>query len=222
MTGGSPDGFHHGGIYGECHVEGGMTAHYRARDPQRLAFVAARYKNVAKMLEGRREVLEIGCADGYFSPIVRQHVGALTAIDTDAASIVEANLAYSIHWPIEFKCMDAMAQPSDWFAKFDAIYALDVLEHIPSGKAEERFLMLLAGCNRNENYRVVIGTPSLESQAYASPLSKAGHVNCKTGAQLRKTLEWHFTHVIPFSMTDDAIYSGFSPMARYYLALCVG
>lgn len=211
-------------IYAPCHELGGMTAHYRAHDPQRLAFVAARYLFVAKMLEGCTNVLEIGCADGEFTPIVRQHVGALTAIDTDRASIAEANLA----WPldgrrsIDFRCMDAMAQPELWFADFDGIYALDVLEHIPAGEPEKQFLRRLAARSSMGDYCVVVGMPSLESQSHASELSRAGHVNCKTGPEFSKTLRAHFAHVLPFSMTDGALYPGFSPMARYYLAVCTG
>ena len=47
----------------------------------------SRYKFVAKMLEGYRSVLEVGCADAFGSRIVGQATGKLTAIDFDAAAI---------------------------------------------------------------------------------------------------------------------------------------
>ena len=51
-------------------------------DPKRLAFTLARYKFVAKMLAGRRNVLEIGCADAFGTRIVQQAVDKVTATDS--------------------------------------------------------------------------------------------------------------------------------------------
>jgi hypothetical protein len=62
--------------------------------------------------------------------------------------------------------------------------------------------------------------PSLESQAHASPQSKAGHVNCKSGPELRKAMEKYFHSVFVFSMNDEVVHTGFYPMAHYLLALC--
>ena len=42
---------------------------------------------------------------------------------------------------------------------------------------------------------VIIGMPSLESQTWASPQSKAGHVNCKSGEELKSTLLRFFKNV---------------------------
>ena len=64
--------------------------------------------------------------------------------------------------------------------------------------------------------------PSLESQAYASPQSKAGHVNCKSGEALKKTMECHFHTVFVFSMNDEVVHTGFHKLAHYLFALCVG
>jgi protein-L-isoaspartate O-methyltransferase len=204
-------------IYAECHAEGGMTAHYRNRDPQRLAFVAARYLFVAKMLEGCEDVLEVGCADGYFSPIVRQHVGGLSAIDSDTKSIAQAQRLDAKHWPVMFAANELRDLNEEALRTFDAAYALDVLEHIPTGAQERAFLGSLAHIGR-----VVIGMPSAASQVYASELSKQGHTNCKSGPELMDTLSEVWSTVLPFSMNDMALYPGFSPMARYYLAVCIG
>jgi len=67
----------------------------------------------------------------------------------------------------------------------------------------------------------IIGIPSLESQAYASPGSREGHVNCKSGITLQTLLLQYFDHVFLFSMNDEVVHTGFSKMAHYLLALCV-
>src|SRR5438045_8056364 len=58
-------------------------------DPRRLLFVLSRYKFVAKMLAGKRRVLEVGCADAFGTRLVQQEVGAGTATDLDRKSVVE-------------------------------------------------------------------------------------------------------------------------------------
>lgn len=55
---------------------------------------------------------------------------------------------------------------------------MDVLEHIgPNDEAD--FLSNICKSLR-PNGAAIIGMPSIESQVYASPASKAGHVNCKS------------------------------------------
>ena len=51
----------------------GIMSNQRWRDdPRGLLFILARYKFVAKMLCGRRSVVEIGCADAFGTRIVQQ------------------------------------------------------------------------------------------------------------------------------------------------------
>lgn len=66
----------------------------------------------------------------------------------------------------------------------------------------------------------IIGSPSIQSQAYASPPSKAGHVNCKSGPELKATMQRFFHNVFIFSMNDEVVHTGFYPMAHYLWALC--
>ncbi|CCQ53625.1 hypothetical protein CWATWH8502_2077 [Crocosphaera watsonii WH 8502] len=67
-----------------------------------------------------------------------------------------------------------------------------------------------------------MGMPSLESQAYASEGSKQGHVNCKTGKDLKALMLDYFHNVFMFSMNDEVVHTGFFPMSHYLFALGVG
>lgn len=203
--------------YDNEHAHGGMSKWAYESDPKRLCFHLARYKHTAKLLEGFGRVLEVGCADGFGTRIVRQHVGALTAIDTDSRSIEEAKLASSEQWPIDFRYGDlqdllphiGIAEP------YDAVYALDVLEHI---SPDDDFLRAMARVASV----AVIGTPSKESQRYASEMSKLGHVNCYSGTDLRARLRQFWDQVFLFTMHDEVLGTSYAPMAQYLLALCVG
>ena len=204
-----------GAIYDPCHAAGGMTAYEWERDPKRIGFILARYKFVAKMLEGLERVLEVGCADGFGTRIVRQSVGRMSALDIDAKSIMEAIEANKdTKWGVDYHVHDYCR--TMFPGAFDAVYALDVLEHLHH--SEERAFLLNM---RQQADVAIIGCPSLESQAYASELSKQGHINCKTGAALKNTLMQYWRNVFMFGMNDETLHTGFAPMVQYRLALCV-
>ena len=186
-------------------------------DPRRLAFTLARYKFVAKMMSGRTHVIEIGCADAFASRIVLQEVQKLTVIDFDPVFIQDVESRIDPDWPLEAHVHDMVAAP--FGGRFDGAYALDVLEHIKPSD-EDTFLANISS-SLAENAVGVFGMPSLESQTYASPGSKLGHVNCKTGDDFKATLARHFKNVFIFSMNDEVVHTGFYPMAHYLLALCV-
>jgi len=189
------------------------------QDPKRLTFLLSRYKFVSRMFEGQQRVLEVGCADGFGSRIVRQTVGSLTALDFDPIFIADAKAHVSPDWPITFVQHDMLEGPLP--QRYSGAYALDVLEHIAPGDAEARFLSNI--CNSLEDSGVaIIGMPSIESQEYASPASMEGHINCQSGSHLRSTLLEYFTNCFMFSMNDEVVHTGFQPMAHYLLALCVG
>ena len=184
-------------------------------DPRRLVFTLSRYKFVSKMLSGKRAVLEVGCGDAFASRIVKQEVEALTVIDFDPVFIADIEERADPAWPIKAAVHDILKGPYD--GSFDGIYTLDVLEHI-APEDEERFLRnVLASLKPGGAF--IAGMPSLESQAHASPQSRQGHVNCKTGKELKRMLERHFGNVFLFSMNDEVVHTGFLPTANYLLAV---
>lgn len=187
-------------------------------DPKRLVFMLSRYKFVAKMFSGMKNVLEIGCADAFGTRIVLQEVGRVTAIDFDPVFVRDALERMDARWAFECKVHDILAGPVG--GPFDAAYALDVIEHIAKTD-EHRFLSHIAQSLVPEGV-LIIGTPSLQSQVYASPFSKEGHVNCKDHVELKLLLLQYFHNVFLFSMNDEVIHTGFYPMAHYLLALCAG
>ncbi len=185
-------------------------------DPKRLLFVLARYKFVAKMLAGSTKVLEVGCADAFGSRIVLQEVEGVTAVDFDSVFVDDVLQRMDEHWKIDCRTHDMLAGPVE--GDFDAAYTLDVIEHIPV-EQERRFLSNIVRSLREPGV-LIVGTPSLESQRYASAPSKEGHVNCKDHCALKGLLADFFEHVFIFSMNDEVVHTGYYPMAHYLLALC--
>ncbi|MBV8091309.1 MAG: methyltransferase domain-containing protein [Alphaproteobacteria bacterium] len=193
-----------------------MTNQVWHEDPRRLAFILARYKFVAKMLSGYHAVAEVGCGDAFATRIVQQEVDSVTPYDFDPLFIKDIRRRQSAKWPLSPQLHDILERPLS--RRYDAIYSLDVIEHIPAER-EDTFVNNL-GASLNPHGVLIIGSPSLESQVYASPQSKIGHVNCKSGHALKLLLERHFHTVFVFSMNDEVVHTGFYPMAHYFLAIC--
>lgn len=183
----------------------GLMSSYRwAHDPKTVLFMLSRYKFVSKMVEGKHKVLEIGCGDAFGSRLVAEVVEHLDCYDQDKQMIESAapHPKISYHWQRFVH------------GEYDAAYALDVVEHMPHDEMRE-LLRVLRGSAR----MVIIGSPSLESQAYASPLSAENHINCMTGIELRYEMKRHFREVLLFSMNDEIVGTGFSPMSHYNFAI---
>lgn len=186
------------------------------QDPRRTLFTLARYKFVSKMFAGRQNVLEVGCADAFGTRIVQQTVGRVTAVDFDPLFIEDVKRRMNPHWAFNVAVHDMLSGPVP--GSFDAVYALDVLEHIDPAR-ETQFLTNALGTMQSHGV-AIFGMPSLESQPYASPQSKEGHVNCKSMPDLKALMETFFHSVFMFSMNDETVHTGYHKMAHYILALC--
>lgn len=193
-----------------------MTNQVYQDDPRRLAFMLARYKFVSKMITGKRIVAELGCGDAFGSRIVLQEVGELDVYDFDPLFIADIKDRASSKWPLAAREHDILTGPLE--KQYDAIYSLDVMEHIVK-ESEDVYIDNLR-LSLNPHGVLIVGMPSLESQTYASPVSKEGHVNCKSGVDLKSVLEKYFHNVFLFSMNDEVVHTGFTPMAHYLLAVC--
>jgi 2-polyprenyl-3-methyl-5-hydroxy-6-metoxy-1,4-benzoquinol methylase len=104
--------------------------------------------------------------------------------------------------------------------RFDAAFSLDVVEHIPE-KQEDVYVRNIAK-SLTPNGVFICGSPSIESQPYASPMSKEGHINCKSGKVLQSLLKKYFHNAFLFGMNDEVLHTGFAPMCHYLFVLAVG
>lgn len=186
------------------------------RDPRLLGFVAARHKLVAKILEGL-DILEIGCQEGFGTMFVAPYVKSVTCIDFYPPFVEGFHNYMAPYLP---NCSVKQGDITKEFFKgpFNGAFALDVLEHI---EASEEHLFWENLCKSiTPTATAIVGMPSLESQVYASEASKLGHVNCKTGAELKSIASKYFLNVIMLSMNDEMLHNGFMPMSHYIIAIC--
>lgn len=186
------------------------------RDPRLIGFIAARHKAVAKILEGKR-VLEIGCQEGFGTMFVAPYVHHVTCVDF-YEPFVEGFRLYTQPFVANARVIHADILDGPILGPFEGAFALDVLEHIDPEREPSFWLNL---CDSLEPSGIaIIGMPSLESQVYASDASRIGHVNCKTGSELRRVADRYFSNVFMLSMNDEMLHNGFFPMSHYLFAIC--
>jgi 2-polyprenyl-3-methyl-5-hydroxy-6-metoxy-1,4-benzoquinol methylase len=194
-----------------------MTSAAWHQDPRRLLFLFSRYKFVAKMFTGKQKVLEVGCGDALGTRMVLQNAASVCAVDFDPIFVKDVNERMDPRWEFECKVHDMMAGPVA--GSFDAAFSLDVVEHI--AQSDEHIFLSNIVESLTEDGVAIIGTPSIQSQVYAHPASKEGHINCKDEPSLREIMNRFFRNVFIFSMNDEVVHTGFHPMAQYLLALGV-
>jgi 2-polyprenyl-3-methyl-5-hydroxy-6-metoxy-1,4-benzoquinol methylase len=187
-------------------------------DPRRLTFTFSRYKFVSKMFEGMENVLEVGCGDGFASRIVQQSVKNLTLTDFDQHFINDIRERELPEWKFKNIIQHDLILGGAVAGTYDGIYSLDVLEHIQP--ADEFVFLKNIISSLAEHGTLIMGMPTLESQVYASPISKAGHVNCQSVPQLKTTMQQFFHNVYMFSMNDEVVHTGYHKMSHYVFALC--
>lgn len=174
----------------------------------------ARYKFVARILKKTDRVLEIGSGSGLGSIFLSQHSEYVTGLDVKSTEVEEAK-AINRRDNVDFIVGDFFNL--DETLKYDVIVALDVIEHMP----EDVGHLFVAAISRHlkPTGMAVIGTPSLYSYEYQSPLSKASHVKCYDQQELLGVIDNYFGRTVAFSMNDELVHTGFHKMAWYYFVL---
>jgi len=196
---------------------GPWTSHIWRSDPRHLAFMLARYKFVAKMLEGRKSAIEVGCGDAFGTPIVAQTVKRVHCIDFES-NLFEDNQLRNERPNISFEVLDICKEVPK--GPFEAAYSMDVIEHVPANIEDRLMTNVCAALTPQSVF--IMGTPNVTASQYASPASMEGHINLKSGRELKALMEKYFHNAFLFSMNDEVEHTGYSPMAHYIIAMGVG
>ena len=196
---------------------GVSTIETYVEDPKCLAFVASRYKFASKMLSGMSTVLEIGSGDAFGAPIVAAEVDNLICTDIFEDSVNDNMSRLAKFGNIKFQLWEFGDNPYD--TELEACYMIDVIEHIDPSDEDE--IINNIGLSLSEMGCCLIGTPNITSAEYASRISQESHINLKSHDSLKELGDRHFKRTFMFSMSDEVVHTGFSPMSHYLWVLCV-
>jgi 2-polyprenyl-3-methyl-5-hydroxy-6-metoxy-1,4-benzoquinol methylase len=192
-------------------------AHFIEHDVNRFLIRLARYKFAAKMLERSDSVLEVGSGSGLGSIFLSQYCKSVTGIDIKSTEIAEAK-RFTRRKNVRFIQKDLF--DLDDSQVFDAVVALDVIEHM-TARTGKRLIAEMARRIRG-NGMVIIGTPSIYSYPYQGKLSQASHVKCYDQDELRSLMSPYFGRIIAFSMNDEVVHTGNPKMSWYYFMIGFG
>ncbi len=198
---------------------GPLSSYSLLTDPKHLAFVLARYKFVAKMLEGRGTVLEVGAGDGFGLPIVAKAVKSVHCIDWEPQLVQSNRERLGMLKNVTFDVHDITERPVQGLG-YDAIYSVDVLEHLDP-ESEDAFMDNLVSSLHPKGV-FITGTPNFSSAQYASEQSRVQHINLKTMYQLKELHERYFDYVFMFGQNDEVVHTGYAPMCHYIWAVAAG
>ena len=107
---------------------------------RQLLFTAARYKFAMKMIgnlyeSNKKEILDLGCSDGFGTYYVAEYAKIVLGVDFDAEAIEFAKRNH-VGNNVEFKLENFLDKE---YGKFDGVVSFDVLEHIYP-KNENRYM----------------------------------------------------------------------------------
>lgn len=193
---------------------GSYLSHTVYKTPRRLLHSLSYYKFAAKLIGQQKRVLDIGCNEGLGTWLLGKECGFAKGIDFDQEAIHTA----TVNFPdpqVEFSVGDILQEPTD--GSWDAIVNFDVIEHIYPAHSEQ-FMESTKNHVTNEGL-VIIGTPSLISQQFASEISKKGHVNLYSPERLEATLRQHFEYVFVFAANDEIVHTGYLQLAHYLIGI---
>ncbi len=185
--------------------------------PRHILYSLAYHKFAAKMIGSNKDILDIGCSEGLGTMLLAEFANYVLGIDIDAPAIESANKNFARE-NVEFKAQDILT--ATMRPDFDAAVSFDVIEHIYPEHAAG-FIDAYAN-HLKPNGIAIIGTPNITSNQYANERTKSGHVNLYSAERLKEEMGRRFENVFMFSVNDEVIHTGFSPMAHYLMAMGVG
>lgn len=197
---------------------GPWTSYSLLNDPKHMSFVLSRYKFCAKMFEGMDLVLEVGCGDGFGTPLIAQAVKRVIAIEPDRRHIKSNQARLKKIKNVEFRALSICDKvPQE---KFDAVFSIDVIEHLDKS-LNKPFFENQSACLKKDGV-CIVGTPNITANKYATPRSRVQHINLYSQASLKKIMSGYFQRVFMFGMNDEVLHTGYAPMCHYIFGMGVG
>lgn len=170
----------------------------------------------------KRNILEVGCGDGFGLPIVADVANKVWAVDWDERLIENIKERLYFLKNVGYKHIDFNTETTDSLGEIDAVYAIDVIEHIDPSN-EDNFMNNIIKCiTDREGAVMILGTPNITASAYASERSAVQHCNLKSMKSLRELMEKYFRNVFMFGMNDEVLHTGYDSMCHYIFAMGVG
>ena len=178
----------------------------------------ARYKFAARYVNKGDVVLDAGCGDGLGSLFLSQFAKEVYGVDTCSKALAYCLRTYKReNLNFEERALQALDNQS----AYDVVVCMDVIEHF-SQRDASLVIHNFAKVLRPSKGMLILGTPNVESQRFASEHRKLLHLHEYSADELREMVEQDFHRVIILSMNDELVHTGFHKLAWYLIAIGFG
>lgn len=174
----------------------------------------ARYKFVARLIKKSDHLLEVGSGSGLGAMFLGQHCEKVTGLELKVSEVEEAR---SINKRENVTFVKANLFDYAPTSLYDVVVCLDVIEHL-SAEDGTRLVRTMAHHVKPSGL-LVVGSPSIHSYPYQSPLSRASHIKCYDQPELVALLDSCCSRTLAFSMNDEVVHTGYYKLAWYYFVL---
>ena len=141
----------------------------------------------AQQFVGKKDVLELGCGEGYGTYSLSKSANSIIGIDIDEETIHHAQKKY-INDNLEFQ-IGSVTELPEFNKKFDVIICFEVIEHI-----EEHTELLKSIKNLlNPSGILLISTPNTDVYSNNEPSKNPHHVKELSSDELNKLLKENFS-----------------------------
>lgn len=188
------------------------------QNPLDFFILLARYKFAGRLIDHSDHVLDAGCGHGLGSVMLSSFVRHVTGVDLDADLIDYCYENYQTIPNLAFEVAD-LKDLSSLAGKFDTVVCMDVIEHFTKEDGSTVIQNLTNALN--ERGMLIIGTPNVRSQEFASQRRKMTHPYEYDYITFKSLLSDFFRRTMIFSMTDEVVSTGFSQLAWYFMGVCV-
>lgn len=193
---------------------GRYASYWYFKTPRRILHAMSYYKFAAKLIGPKKRVLDVGCNEGLGTWVLAKECGFAKGVDFDQEAIACAQKNYQTP-QVAFEVVDVLQNKEK--ETWDAVVNFDVIEHIYP-EHEKDFMQSLKD-QLTDTGVCIIGTPSLISQQFASPIAKKGHVNIYSPEKLLQMMQQHFEFVFIFAANDEIVHTGYLPLAHYLITI---
>ena len=197
---------------------GATTSQLWHRDPRQLALILARYRFVAKLLSGRLDVGEYGCADAFGTRLVLQEVRRVTVYDSRSDLIEDVLRHHCGPWAFDAHVHEIAQVRLPH--RHDSIYSLGAIEQV-SPEHEEAFARNLRDSLQGDQDVLIVGSTA-PTRVEEAPQLGAPTQYRRSGSQIKALMSGYFHSIFMFSMAGETVLAGNLPSAQYVFALCCG
>jgi 2-polyprenyl-3-methyl-5-hydroxy-6-metoxy-1,4-benzoquinol methylase len=162
------------------------------------AGLSGKYRRVYDLVPSNSRVLELGCSTGYFTDHLLKNCAEVVAVDLDPVSVkaCQARGITAFEFDLSSNYIDSLLtdQPP-----FDAVVAMDVLEHLPDPQS----LLVQLRKHMNSSSRLIVTGPNVANWHVRWQLLR-GHWNYAEGGVMDEThLRW-FTRATWRKLLEDS------------------